>query len=218
MSNAPSLVRPTPPGFKAILLGQLLPRRTPTSQVRLRAELVVDDERLQACTLVDALGDDALTLSVNMLALDQALQEMPYDASARAAARSLRTRLTEMEDVADAFFDVLVICSTPLAARLLANGAPLGDYLRGVVAWWAGTLKALERLAAELRTLSVDWAAVRSRIEDASAFLLPDLVADIRTELAFGKDAPEHAALDMRLEVLFANAEWLATGLRQRFG
>jgi len=212
--------RATPPGFKSIVLGQFLPRKAATSQVRLRSALVLEDERLQACQLLDALGDDALTLTLNMETLQHTLAQVAYDRSARAAARTVRTRIREMEDVANAFLEVLKVCSTPAAASLLANDAPLADYLRGVVAWWKGTLQAFERLAGELCTASADWGAFRQRLDTASTFLLPELVDDERADLITEgtESTTESTVLLDALDVLLASADWLAMGLREPFG
>jgi hypothetical protein len=219
MPHTNSTVRkPTPPGFKAIVLGQFLPRRRLISQVFLRSELAREDERAQACQLLDGLGEDALTLSVNMETLHHALDHVAYDRSAQAAARTMRARLREMEDLENAFLEVLMVCSSPLAAPLLANDAPLADYLRGVIAWWKGTLQAFEQVASELRRLTVDWATLRRRIEDASTFLLPELVDDAREDLILASSSPETTALLDSLDVLFATADGLATGLREPFG
>jgi hypothetical protein len=211
----------TPAGFKAIVLGQFLPRKRSISSVCLRSELTIEDERAQACQLLDALGEDALTLSVNMETLHHALDQVAYDRSAQAAARVMRTRLDEMEDLENAFLDVLTACSSPLAAPLLANDAPLADYLRGVVAWWKGILQAFDQLSRELGSLSANWATLRRRIEDAGSFLLPELVDDAREDLILatvtGETAETTALLDS-LDVLFATADGMATGLREPFG
>jgi hypothetical protein len=213
------LARPqTPPGFKAIVLGQFLPRKRRVSQVCLRSELALEDERAQTCQLLDALGEDALTLSVNMETLHHALDQVGYDRSAQAAAATVRARLDEMEDLEDAFLDVLSVCSSPLAAPLLANDAPLADYLRGVIAWWKGILQAFEQLASELRSLSADWATLRRRLDDASTFLLPELVDDAREDLILAPSTRETVTLLDGLDVLFATAEWLARGLHEPFG
>jgi hypothetical protein len=193
-------------------------RWTAASQVRLRSDLVAEDQQRQACQVLDALGDDALTLSVNMETVRHALDRVPYDRSTRAAAQTVQRRIEEMDDVASAFFEVLTVCSSPAAAALLANDAPLADYLRGVVAWWRGVLQAFEQLTHELQTLSADWGLLRRRIEGAGAFLLPELVDDARADLIpRGLGGGSTAVLDA-LDVLLASADWLARGLRERFG
>jgi hypothetical protein len=208
--------RPTPPRFKSIVLG---PRRwAAASQVRLRSDLIAEDEQRQACQLLDAVGDEALTLSVNMETVRHALDSVPYDRSTRAAAQTVRRRLAEMDDVANALFEVLTVCSSPAAAPLLANDAPLADYLRGVVAWWRGILQAFEQVTPALQTLSADWGLLRRRIEDAGAFLLPELVDDARADLIPRGFGGGSTALLDALDVLLASADWLARGLREPFG
>jgi hypothetical protein len=200
------LARPTPPAFKSMVLGAH------------RAPALV---RMLSNPVLDSLGDDALTLSMNMEALDGALDFVARDRSAQAAVQTIRQRLGEMHDVANAFFDVLTVLSRPAAAPLLANDAPLTDYLRGVVAWWSGNLRALERLMQELRSLSADWMMLRHRLDEAACFLLPELVDGARAELARAARVRGDAALVQaadHLELLFATTEWLAVGLRARFG
>jgi hypothetical protein len=201
------LARPAPSAFKSMVFG------VPPAASAFA--------RILSNPVLDSLGDDALTLTMNMEALDGALDYVARDRSARAAVHTIRQRLQEMQDVANAFFDVLTVLSRSAAAPLLVNDAPLTDYLRGVVAWWSGNLRALEQLCEELRSLSADWVLLRRRIDEASCFLFPELVHAARAELARAAHvrcdfALAEAADD--LELLFTTTEWLAVGLQLRFG
>jgi len=171
--------------------------------------------------LIDALADEALTLSMNMEALEGALRGAVRDRALRAAVRTMRARLHEMHDVAGAFADLLTVLSGPEGAALVGDDAPLAEYLRGVVAWWAGTLRALERLREELESLSADWVALRRRFDDASAFLLPELLeaarGDISASLRAGHD-PALEEIAEYVDVLATTTEWLSAGLQERFG
>jgi hypothetical protein len=213
-----SLRRPTPPGFKAIVLGQLAPRPRSASKVSQSSPHGIEDARAQACQLLDALSEDALILSVNMETVHHSMDQISYDRRAQPVARLIRARLREMADLENTFLDVLAACSPTLAAPLLANDAPLSDYLRGIVAWWKGILQAFEVLVAELGSLSPDWATARRRIEDASTFLLPELADAARAYLAVASTTREGIVLARRLDALLATAEKLATALYGFFG
>jgi len=204
---------PEPPGrpaslpFKSILLGHAV---ATSSQVRLRSELLAEDERRQACQLLDALSDEVLTLAVNTDALGHALGHTPGEWTKRVAS-IVRPSLRVLSHVADATLDVLRVFSAPEAAPLLANGGPLGDYLRGVLAWWRGTLTAFEGLAAGPRTRQAYW-LLRHRLDHARAFLFPELATEALVTLA-GIDAAGELA--DTLEALVLRAGVLGLGLRE---
>lgn len=204
-----ALARPVPPAFKLIVFGG--------SACAAPAPVT----RVLPNPVLDSLGDDALTLSLNMEALEGALHWNPRDRSVQAAVCTLRARLQEMQDVASAFSDALTALSQPAAAPLLTDDAPLTEYLRGIVAWWAGNLRALERLAEELRAASADWTMLRRRLDEASSFLIPELAQAASADLAWTSRVRGDAALrDVadQLDLLLTTTGWLATGLQARFG
>jgi hypothetical protein len=203
--------RPAAP-FQAIVIGRVLSQVPASPSIRRDA---------RAVTLLDSLADDVLTLSVGTEALRGSLDHVARDRSAQAAARTLRARCHEMDDVAKAVFDVLAACSQPAAAPLLAEDASLVEYLRGILAWWSGILRALEQVSLELRSLQADWATLRQRIQDATTFLLPEqggaAHADVTRAAAARRGAGLGEVAD-NLVLLFATVDWLDRGLRERFG
>jgi hypothetical protein len=220
---------PTPPAFKRLLLG--VPRPKASSQVRLRALVAANDvegedaAQAQAHHLLDELGDEQLNLSMCLVTLETAVELIPYDPSAQAAANTVRSRLDELGELRDALQRVHFACAYPSAASLLHNDAALADYLRGIYAWLRGVVRALEFLAVELRQLGVDWGSFRARLDAARSFFLMDLAESIRLELARaaalapdadGPELVEELAAD--LEDVFACGEWFATSIRLRFG
>ena len=218
----------TPHPFKRLLLGEARrderhePGRQPLeSYIGFRPQRTEAEMRAEAQGFLDEVESDLLTLSVNLDALVQALELVGYDHSVRAAAASVRVRLGELMEVQGALSDILVACTFPSAARLLVPDAALADYIRSVVAWCTGVVRALEQLAVELQYLAADWATLRSRLDDASAFFVHELGRAVRAELAAQRGeqwAEDLAHLAERLEALFAAAEWLSEGLSQRFG
>lgn len=199
--------RPSPLPFKSLMLGAAL---SSSSEVRLRSELAAEDEQRQACQLLDALGDEALTLSVNTEALRHTLDHSRGEWPKRVAS-IVRPSLRVLSGVADAFLDVLRVFSAPEAAPLLSNDAPLGDYLRGVLAWWRGTLTAFEALSQAPRRRESYW-LLRHRLDHARAFLFPELAAQTLIALV-EMDASDELA--DTLDALVERAGVLGLGMRE---
>ncbi len=177
-------------------------------------------------SFLEELGDEQLTLTVNLLCLEHVVDGIPYDASARAAGQSLRERIQELSELRNALNIIYLDASDPRMALMITGDAPLGDYLRGVYAWTKGVIRTIEDLASGLRTLTTDWSSARLRLQDAREFFLDDLEFAIHKDLArLRLRAPELneardplAELDEHLEELFWAASYLAKGLEKKFG
>ncbi len=207
--------------FKRLMLGQVRARQE--SYVGLRPVRTAAEEELEARQLLDGLADDVLTLRVNVDALELALEHVAYDASIRAAAASVRSRVAELRAVCEAVSEVQSASESPAAIRLLGQDAPLADYLRGLASWCAGVVRALEQLAVELQRLAPDWGMLRCRLADASEFFVEELARSVRQEvnrLAEEEPSarPKLERLADRLEAVFTATKVLADGLSQPFG
>jgi hypothetical protein len=136
----------------------------------------------------------------------------------RGEAKKLRASIHDVRDLADALADVFPIVFDARLAELAEPESPLADYLRGLYVWTRAVLFAI-----------AEWGGGRARgcarLEDAEAFYLAELEpvvdrAALRI-LAGNRVAlpPEDrlARLPASLEVLFAQAAWLAEALRTRF-
>ena len=209
------------------------PRRSPNeSHVRLRSPAAplpraTDIAFLDAQELLDELCEDQLTLSMSLTCLEEAIGQAPRDASARAALRTLESRLVDLGALRDALAQVMLITVDPRVQRLVVPEAPLADYLRGLHAWTNAVMRALDQLAVTLRTLQPDWALLRWRIEEAKNFHFDELFTAIRADLqalaivanggSFGANGPRVGALQAAVEQLFDAATTLEENLDQRF-
>ena len=207
-------------------------RSTNDSHVRLRSPSAplpraTDDAFLDAQELLDELCEDQLTLSVSLTCLEEAIGEAPRDASARAALRTLGSRLVDLADLREALAQVLQSTVDRRIQRLVVPEAPLADYLRGLYAWAHAVVRALDQLAVSLKTLQPDWALLRWRIEEARNFHFDELFTAIRADIQAlstangGSSAPNVAEVDglrIAVERLFGVATSLEEKLDQRFG
>ena len=210
------------------------PGRSPNdSHVRLRSPApalprVTDIEYLDAQDLLDELCEDQLTLSMNLTCLEEALGQAPRDPSARAALRTLESRIVDLGAVRDALTQVMQATVDPRVQRLVVPDSPLAEYLAGIHAWTNAVMRALDQLAVSLRTLQPDWALLRWRIEEAKNFHFDELFVAIRADLqalaivarggSFGANGPPVDALQLAVEQLFAAATTLEENLDHRFG
>ena len=201
------------------------------SHVRLRAlgaPPAAGIDFLDAQDLLDELGEDHLMMSMNLTCLEEAVLAAPRDASARAALRTLTARLADLAMVRDALGAVQQASADPRLQRLLLPDAPLADYLRGMYSWAHAITRALDELAASLRTLTPDWALLRWRIDEAKNFHFDELFEAIRADLkalaivagagSFGADGPQVGLFVAAVENLFVAATTLEDRLDQRFG
>ena len=187
---------------------------------------VANPEQEATLTFLEELGDEQLTLTVNLLCLEHAVDGIPYDPSARAAAQTLHERIQDLAELRNALNAIFIDSSDPRMASMIVGDAALGDYLRGLYAWSRAAIRAIEEVAGGLRSLEADWSALRSRLDDARAFYLDHLELTIHRDLSNMREhAPELADprdplsdIDDHLEELFWAASRLAHGLDKRFG
>jgi hypothetical protein len=180
---------------------------------------VEQEQRAQAARFLDAMGEDQLNLTVNLLCLEHASEGVPYDVSARAAAASLRTRIQELSDLRDALNEIYLEASEAHFVPLLISDAPLPAYMKGLYLFCEEIISALTSLASGLRILQPDWAELRRRITDADVWYFNGLPREIQDELARLPVSEEIAVrIGGRLEELFWAASYLHQGLEKRFG
>jgi hypothetical protein len=135
--------------------------------------------------VLDELGEDHLTLSVNLACLDRARYECDTeDRCAAAALRSIDRRLTDLAYVRDALAGVQLAAATRSVQRAFLPDAPLADYVRGVYAWMHAVVRAFDRLVSELAEKNPSWPKYRARIEEAKNFHFDELGGAIRADLA----------------------------------
>ena len=172
---------------------------------------------------LDDVAHDELGLTIALVALERDLGEMPYDRSIRAAAETLRERVSDLCELRDALHDVCVVADDPRASHLLAPEAPLAAFVRGLYVCCAIVTDALQELAASLRTMTPDWANVRSKIDEGTSFYFDGLVGSIRRDVALSRIRADEPADRLRtfgddVEALLWAASWLSASLQKRFG
>ncbi len=163
----------------------------------------------------DEIAEAQLNLAMRLARLIDVLERLHGEAWAGAAVHTLLTRAREVESVSTA---VLAVCTGARDWRvgiLLDADAPLAEYLRGVVAWCEGIVRALDVLAKELEAGRPDFRAARRRIDDAASFHLVHLVDAIRLDARTVFLRPTSVA-HRQLEELFWAASWLETTLTAR--
>ncbi len=195
-------------------------RRDSHARVRSRG---VEDEYL---AVLEELGDEQLTMTVNLMCVDHIIEGVPRDPSSRAAAVSMRERLDDMADLRSALNGMYLMATDPRMRDMLGRDAPLTEYLRGLYAWAKAVLRAFEQSGYAIRSLSVDWSALRARIEDAAPFYFAELeneIVDALARMRIVSPETNHPAdplsdLDDQLADVFMSAGKLARSLEQRFG
>jgi hypothetical protein len=208
-------------------------RSAQDSHVRLRAQALpfpraADIAFLDAQELLDELGEDQLTMSMNLACLEESVGDAPRDPSARAAMRTLQARIADLGTLRDALTGVQLATVDPRLQRMVVPDSPLADYLRGIYSWAHAVLRALDHLASGMRTLQPDWALLRWRLEEAKNFHFDELHEPIRADLlaltiianggSFGASMPPIEELKAAVERLFETAAALEAHLDERFG
>jgi hypothetical protein len=202
-------------------------RDTGQGPKRLESHTRVRSQRVPTyATVLEELGDEQLNLTVNLVCVDHIVDGVPRDPSSLAAAATMRGRLDDLSELRGALNDLYLLATDPRMHEMVGPDAPLTEYLRGVYTWCKALLRALEESAYALRSLSVDWALLRMRIEDAAPFYMPELEGDIvagAAQLLFlhpetKKAEDPLALLDERLQALFVSAATLSQRLEERFG
>jgi hypothetical protein len=158
------------------------------SHVRIRGHVAaspeVEIEFLDALELLDDLGDDQVTLSMALARIERVTERGPRDLSALAALTAIYERAEDVRLVRDALAEVQRIAVDRRLHRIFVADEPLAEYLRGVYAWLLAAVRALEKVATQLQTLSADFADYRYRLEEAKNFHFDELKPDIQADLA----------------------------------
>jgi len=210
-----------PQGSDALPPTQREPRQAPPmraraeSHVRLRVVPMptVDVEYLDAQHVLDELCEEQLALSMNLACLEKAIEQAPHVQ----AIAIVDARYRDVAALRDALAAIHQASVERKVQRLFVTDSALGDYLRGLYAWAHAIVRALEHLAATMRTRQPDWALLRWRIEEAKNFHFDDLHAQIRADVASLAATPNAERLDDAVENLFVAAAILETRLDQRF-
>ncbi len=176
--------------------------------------------------MLEEFGDEQLTMTVNVMCVEHIIDGVPRDPSSRAAAASMRERLDDMCELRAALNGMYLLATDPRMRELLGRDAPLTEYLRGLYAWTKAVIRGFEESGYALRSLGVDWALLRARIEDAAPFYFAELEPEIAAAAARLRLVSPEAShpgdplseLDEQLADVFTCAARLATGLERRFG
>ena len=200
------------------------------SHVRLRAPPLpraTEIESLDAQELLDELCEDQLTLTVNLAGLEESIARAPRAPSARAAVRTLESRLADLSALRDVLANVHQSFVDARLQRLVVPDSPLADYLRGIYAWTHAVVRALDHLATSLDARP-DWALLRWRLDEGKNFHFDELHEAIRADLlalsivanggSFGANGPPVEELQYAVERLLATAVALEAHLDERFG
>lgn len=228
-----------PPQGPDALPRTLPPPRVPAtrsagdSHVRLRAQALpfpraTEIALLDAQELLDELGEDQLTMCMQLGGLEETVVEGPRDPSARAALQTLQARVADLGALRDALAKVHAAIVDPRLQRIVLPDSPFADYLSGLYSWVHAVVRALDDLATSMRTLQPDWALLRWRIEEAKNFHFDELHEPVRADLlalaiiadggSFGADRPPIEELRYAVEHLFATAVAVEEHLDERFG
>jgi hypothetical protein len=147
----------------------------------------------------DSLANDQLNLTVNLLHLRRLLQGEPQGLLTPEAAARIGARLGDLEDVREAIETVLKLRGERVE-RMLASGASLSAYLKGLYLYCEGIVETFEEALSGLA--SIDGRALRFRLGEASQFYFEGLIYGIREEL--GRDVASHEALAAAEQLFFA--------------
>lgn len=147
----------------------------------------------------ESLANDQLNLTVNLLHLRRLLQGEPQGLLTADAAARIGARLAGLEDVRDAVETVLARKDEQLE-RMLASGASLSAYLKGLSLYCEGIVETFEEALSGLA--SIDGRALRFRLGEASQFYFEGLIYGIREEL--GRHDASRDALAAAEQLFFA--------------
>ncbi len=193
------------------------------SHVRLRAVRV--NEIAEARAVLDEISDEQLGLTVDLVCLDRALEDVQFTGAPRGTAavrQTLRDRARDAHELREALAGILGMASDHTFLPLFTLDATLADYLRGVYAWASAAIDGMSELVGGLRQGRPDWALFRFRLEEAKRFHMMDLQEGVRADLAALRGivgaTDQVAELASRLEGLFSVAVWLEVRLDQRLG
>jgi hypothetical protein len=170
-------------------------------------------------TLVDA------RLSLDVDAVDRALgraAKIAYDPSM--AAPTMRERLQEMGEIAEALVRIHGLSMHDGLAPLFGPDTSLSRYLRGVQAWCASFARVCERLTHDLCAgRPADWATLRKQVARAARSHDRTLAKAAATDVALLRDTDPGLRglvhrLAEQLEQLFAAVDWFEESTRRYIG
>jgi uncharacterized protein CbrC (UPF0167 family) len=130
-------------------------------------------------SMLDELGQGLLNLTLSLQCVEHALKT---DIEAFTAA-AMQARLREVLDVAEALEQVYVDAADVRVAAILQPDASLAEYLRGVLAWTQGIVRAFDDLVLGLKKGAPAWSQFDRRLADAASFYFDDLAGSVREEL-----------------------------------
>ncbi len=166
-------------------------------------------------TLVDA------RLSLDLEAVDAALASA-YDPSM--AAPTMRERLQEMREIAEALGRIHTLSMRDGLASLFGPDTALSRYMRQVQCGCASFARVCDELSTDLGVgHPVDWLALRRQVAAAARGYDPGLREDIGAEVALLAETHRHlrgvvAGLGAQLEQLFAAVAWFEESTRRYIG
>ena len=170
-------------------------------------------------TLVDA------RLSLDVRAVDRALEtaaSAAYDPTM--AAPTMRERLQEMGEIADALVRIHGLSMHDARAPMFGPGTARSRYLRGVQRWCASFARVCDDLTKDLRSgRSADWATLRRQVARAARSHDRGLASAAAADVALLREAqPRMGALVDRLaeqlDQLFGAVDWFEESTRRYIG
>jgi hypothetical protein len=129
--------------------------------------------------LLDELGHGLLNLTMSLHCVQH---ELDSDIEAFTA-EAMRARVFEVLDVSNALEQVYLDAADVRVAAMLQPDAALAEYLRGVLAWSQGIVRAFDDLVGGLKKGTPAWALFDRRLADAATFYFDDLAESVRLEL-----------------------------------
>jgi hypothetical protein len=166
---------------------------------------------------LDQIGDEQLNLTVELLCLRRAIDELARHPRGQTLARALTVREAMLTRLRDALECLYVRTATRRLHPLFLDDGPLADYLRGLYAWLHAAIRAFDQLVDSIRTGQPDWALLRWRLGEARAFHFPDLDGSIRGDVkalaVVTADVGAAEDASGALEPLFAAARELEAAL-----
>jgi hypothetical protein len=145
-----------------------------------------DDQSMgEAERLVEALGDEQLSLMVDIVCLEHDLDELEEAAPERSALGALRRSVSDLVDVRAALSDVVDDTALPTVLPLMTLRSPLAVYLKGLFVACDRIVVTLSDVACKLlNSPNIDWHETRARLGEAEVTVFDGLTAEIRGDLA----------------------------------
>ena len=174
---------------------------------------------LEARTFVDEMTTAQMELTAQIVTLAWVTHAIPEHPVTQGVGTYIREAGKSFTRLRSALSALRLDARGVRLGALLAPDANLADYLRGLYAWSAALVRALEDLALEARVRAPRWGKLQRRIEDARVFHLDDLESAVRKQWAQMRRAtgcPDSrrnavASIGQHLDDLFWAASQLAS-------